>query len=75
MGEDCSWMYNSWDAKRAHSNEWVTKTTSFLDRGFSLSKLNKVWCPCSRYQNMRCLYKRIIVLDLCRHGFVPHYEV
>jgi hypothetical protein len=24
---------------------------------------------------MRCLDKRTIALDLCRHSFVPHYEV
>jgi hypothetical protein len=40
-----------------------------------LSMINKVQCPYSRYQNMRCLDKRIVSMDLYQHGFVPHYEV
>ena len=42
MGEDRSWMYNGWDKSGAHSDKWVTKTMTFLDRAFSLSKINKV---------------------------------
>ena len=75
MGEDHSWMYNGWDKSGAHLDEWVTKTMTFLGRAFSLSKINKVWCPCSKCQNMRCFDKNKVALDLCRNGFVPHYEV
>jgi hypothetical protein len=75
MGEDHSWMYNGWDDKRADSDEWVTKIMAFLDHAFSLSKINKVSWPCARWQNMRCLDKDTIALDLWQDGFVPHYKV
>jgi hypothetical protein len=69
-------MYNGWDAKGAHSDEWVTKTDFFVDqdydffvdRAFSLSKINKLWCLCSICQNMRCLDKTTIFMHLCQHG-------
>jgi hypothetical protein len=52
----------------------MDKATIFLDRAFSLS--NIVRCPCSRYQNSRCLEdKRTIAIHLCKNGFVPGYEV
>jgi hypothetical protein len=57
------------------SDEWVTKTSAFVDRAFLLSKVNKVWCLCSRCQNMRCLDKTIVSMHMCWHGFVPHYEL
>jgi hypothetical protein len=63
------------DAKGAHSDEWVTKTMIFLDRAFSLSKINKVRCPCSKCQNMRCLDKTTVSMHLCRHGFMSHHEL
>jgi hypothetical protein len=47
----------------------------FLDRTFSLSKTNKVRCPCSKCQNIWCLDNDTISLDLCRNGFMPHYVV
>jgi hypothetical protein len=75
MDEDHSWLYNIWDKNGAHSDEWVTKTTTFLDRAFTFSKINKVWCPCSKWHNLRSLHKDMVALDLCRNGFVPHYEV
>jgi hypothetical protein len=75
MGEDRSWMYNGWDVKGAHSDEWVTKTRTFVDHAFSLSKINKVWCLCSRYQNMRCFDMTTISMHMCCHGFMPHNEM
>jgi hypothetical protein len=61
MGEDHSWMYNGCDRNGAHSNEWVAKTTTFVNCAFSLSSTSKVrvhatiakilsyltrpWCP------------------------------
>ena len=75
MSEDRCWMYNSWDKSGAHSDEWVTKSATFLDHAFSLSEINKVWCPCCKCHNMRCFDKNKVALDLCQNGFVPHYEV
>jgi hypothetical protein len=75
MDQDCCWMHTGCDDKGAHSDEWVTKTMAFLDRAFSLSKINKVRRPCSKCQNMRCLDNETISLDLCQNGSVPHYEV
>jgi hypothetical protein len=52
----------------------MEKATTFLDRAFSWSKI--VRCPCSRFQNSRCLEdKRTIVIHLCKNGFMPSYEV
>jgi hypothetical protein len=68
-------MYNGWDMNMKLSDEWVTKTSAFVDRAFLLSKVNKVWCLCSRCQNMRCLDKTIVSMHMCWHGFVPHYEL
>jgi hypothetical protein len=58
-----------------HLDEWVIKTMTFVDCAFSLSMINKVWCPCSRCQNMRCLYMTIVFMHLCQHGFMSHYEL
>jgi hypothetical protein len=53
MGEDHGGMYSGWDKEGNYTDEWMDKTTTFLDRAFSLSKI--VWCPCRRCQNLRCL--------------------
>jgi hypothetical protein len=54
--------------KMAEDCSWMDKATTFLDHTFSQSKI--VWCPC------RCLEdKRIIVIHLCKNGFVSGYEV
>jgi hypothetical protein len=74
MTEDYSWMYSIWDKEGDYIDEWMNKTTTFLDRAFSQSKI--VWCPCNLCQNSRCSEdKRIIGIHLCKHGFVPDYEV
>jgi hypothetical protein len=55
-------------------DEWMDKTTVFLDRAFSRSKI--VWCPCNRFQNSRCLEdKRTIGIHLYKNGFTSCYEV
>jgi hypothetical protein len=74
MGEDRNWMYSGWDKEGNSIDEWMDKTTSFLDRAFSLSKI--VWCLCIYCQNMRCLEdKTTISIHLCMNGFMPGYEV
>jgi hypothetical protein len=67
-------MYMSWDKGGDHSDEWMTKATTFLDRVFSRTKM--VQCPCSGYQNMRCLAdKKMMAIDLCKYDFTPGYGV
>ena len=74
MAEDRSWMYNGWNKDGNYSEEWMTKTTAFLEHAFSRTKL--VRCPCSRCQNTRCLDdKKQMAKELCKNGFVPGYEV
>jgi hypothetical protein len=68
MSEDCGWMYNGWDKEGKYTDEWMNKTTTFLDYAFSLSKI--VRCPCRR-----CGYKTTIAIHLCKNGFMPGYEV
>jgi hypothetical protein len=52
----------------------MEKATTFLDRAFSRTQILR--CPCSLCQTLRCLEdKRIIVIHLCKNGFVPGYEV
>jgi hypothetical protein len=74
LGEDRSWMYSGWNKVGNYTDEWMDKTTAFLDHVFSLSKI--VRCPCSICQNTRCLEdKTTIAIHLCKNGFVPGYEV
>jgi hypothetical protein len=74
MIENRSWMYNGWDKGGYYTDEWMDNATTFLDRTFLRTQI--VRCQCSRCQNLRCLEdKRTIVIDLCKNGFVPGYEV
>jgi hypothetical protein len=74
MSEDRSWMYSDWDKEGTYIDEWMDKTTNFLDHAFALLKI--VRCPYSRCQNMRCLEdKTTIAIHLHNNGFVPDYEV
>jgi hypothetical protein len=74
MDEDHNWMYNGWNKGGDHSDEWMIKTTAFLDHAFSRTKM--VRCPCNGCQNMRCLEDKIeMAKDLCKYGFMPSYEV
>jgi hypothetical protein len=67
-------MYSGWDKGGKYMDEWMDKATTFLDHAFSRTQI--VWCPCSRYQNSKCLEdNRIIAIHLCKNGFVPGYEV
>jgi hypothetical protein len=68
-------MYSGWDkGGGGYTNEWMDKVTNFLDYAFLLLKI--VWCLYSRCQNMRCMEdKTIIVIHLCKNGFVSGYEV
>jgi hypothetical protein len=52
----------------------MDKATSFFDCAFSRTQI--VQCPCSRYQNSRCLEDmRTIGIHLCKNSFVLGYEV
>jgi hypothetical protein len=74
MDEGRDWMYSGWDKEGNYTYEWMDKTTTFLNRAFSLSKI--MWCPCSRSQNARCLEdKTRIAIQLCTNGFMVGYEV
>jgi len=75
MAEDRNWMYDSWSHNGAHSDEWVAKTTAFLNHAFSLSKTGKIRCPCRKHENFKFLDKTSVTKDLCRLGFMPGYEV
>jgi hypothetical protein len=66
-------MYNGCD-KEKYTDEWMDKTTTFLDRVFSMSKI--VQCPCSICHNTRCLEDNTtIAIHLCKNSFVLGYEV
>ena len=54
----------------------MIKTKKFVNRMFVLSKTdNDVRCPCGRCRNCFCRTKKELSLDLCRHGFMPNYDV
>jgi hypothetical protein len=74
MNENRSWMYSGWDqGGTTQMSEW-TRPQDFFYCAFLLSYI--VWCPCSRCQNARCLENNtIIVIHLCKNGFMPGYEV
>jgi hypothetical protein len=74
MIEDRSWMYSDWNKRGSYADEWIDKTTAFLDHAFSQTRI--VRRPCSVCQNLRCLEdKKIIAIHLCKNGFVSRYEV
>jgi hypothetical protein len=74
MTEDHSWMYSGWDKGGNYTDEWMDKTTTFLDQAFSQTQI--VWCPCSVCHNLRCLKdKRTIAIHLYKNGFVLGYEM
>jgi hypothetical protein len=74
MREDRGWIYNVWDKEGKYTDEWMDKTTTFLDCALLLSKI--VQCPCRRCQNMRCLEdKTTIVTHLGKNVFMKRYEL
>jgi hypothetical protein len=74
MGEDRGWIYSGWDKEENYTDEWMDKTTTFLDCAFFLLKI--VWCPCRRCQNTRWLEdKTTIAIYLCKNGFILGYVV
>jgi hypothetical protein len=74
MAEDRNWIYSGWDKGGNYTDEWMDKATTFLDRAFSWTQI--VRCPCSLFQNLRCLEdKRTNAIHLCKNGFMPGYEV
>jgi hypothetical protein len=74
MAENCDWIYSGWDKGENYTDEWMDKATTFL--GCALSQTQIVRCPCSLFQNSRCLEnKRTIVIYLCKNGFMSAYEV
>jgi hypothetical protein len=67
-------MYSGSEKEGNYIDEWMGKTTTFLDCAFLLSKI--VWWPSSRCQNTRCLEENTTIgIHLCNNGFVPDYEV
>jgi hypothetical protein len=75
MSEDHAWMKNGWDKSGTHSYEWVIKAMDFVNHAIPFSNINKVRYPCSKFLNLRLFGKNKVALDLCRYGFVPHYDV
>jgi hypothetical protein len=74
MAKDRTWMYSSCDKGRNYTDEWMDKATTFFDCAFSWTQIAQ--CPCSLYQNLRCLEdKRTIAIHLCKNGSVSGYKV
>jgi hypothetical protein len=61
-------MYSGSEKEGNYIDEWMGKTTTFLDCAFLLSKI--VWWPSSRCQNTRCLEENTTIgIHLCNNGF------
>jgi hypothetical protein len=72
IGDNCWWMYDSWNKSGAHSEEWWDKTKDFIQHAFSLSSIDKIRYPCDKCQNVRC-FEITVTKHLCWNDFVPHY--
>jgi hypothetical protein len=69
-------MYEGWKKRGALSSEWVVKTDAFLDCAFARSETGtNVRCPCSKCQNIYFLDRRTMLIDICKNGYMPGYEV
>jgi hypothetical protein len=69
-------MYEGFKKRDALSSEWVAKTYVFLDHAFAWSETGTdVRCPCSKCRNIYFLERRTRSIDLCKNGYMPHYEV
>lgn len=69
-------MYEGWKKSGNHSEEWAKKTDEFIDKAFELSKTGQyVWCPCNNCRNCVCQTRSKLSIHLCRHGYMPNYEV
>jgi hypothetical protein len=76
MEEDRRWMYEGWKKRGALSSEWVAKADAFLDHAFAQSETRTdVRCPCSKCRNIYFLDKRTMLIDICKNGYMPGYEV
>jgi hypothetical protein len=68
-------MYNGWKKSGAHTTEWMNKTQECTDHAFSGPPDEGVRCPCSRCRNTLREDKRMLILHLCKFGFMLGYEV
>jgi hypothetical protein len=75
MVEDHGWMYGGWKKGGAHTKEWMNKTQEFINHALCLSNNNGVKCPCGKCRNVVCEDKKTLILQFCKIGFMPGYEV
>jgi hypothetical protein len=58
-----------------HTDEWWEKASDFIEHGFSLTTIEKIRCPCVKYQNTRYFDKVILIKHLVQNGFTADYEM
>ena len=75
MANDRSWMYTGRRNRDEISEEWMQKTTEFVDQAFARESQDHVLCPCNYCGNSRPQMRQTMVSHLCKHGFCPDYDV
>jgi hypothetical protein len=76
MDEDRSWMYTGRTNRGQYTEEWMDKTTAFVDWAFARDTgSNGVLCPCGRCSNKQPQTRATMIAHLCNHGFRPGYTV
>jgi len=75
MAEDRKWMYDGWNLKQGHSEEWRVKTNQFIAHAFSLSNNGLARCPWKKCRNCLSHDKKNVSLHICKNGYTPGYEV
>ena len=75
MAEDRSWMYTGRRAMGDCTQEWMEKSTDFVDRAFARRNGRGVLCPCSRCSNTRPQMRATMIAHLCKYGFRAGYTV
>jgi hypothetical protein len=76
MNEDRGWMYTGCRSKDNISQEWIDKTTDFLDHAFARNIGHfGVMCPCNQCYNRRPQIRSKMVEHLVKNGFQLGYTV
>ena len=75
MAGDRKWMYDGWNLKQGHSEEWRVKSNQFIAHAFSLLNNGLARCPCKKCRSCLSHDKKKVSLHICKNGYTPGYEV
>ena len=71
--DDHEWMYTGRSGYGQWTDDWINKTNDFLETTFRKAGTDKVWCPCSSYENRKQQTKNNMGKHLGKYGFTKDY--